>query len=406
MELTKGKVLKDLILNILGSFVLTGTLQLIIYPLLGYKMSQEEYGRLLTLIGMSNAIGGILGNSLNNIKLLHQNDYEENDLKDFGILIKNMVIATVILTAGVVILYKDQISLINAIILIFATVFIVLRCYISVYYRIRLDYLAMLKQVVATVIGYVVGIAIFFIIPLWPIVFLLGELAAFLYAYFTTDFKYEKKEKSEKYNIVVKDFMQISLSNSVANLLLYLDRIIINPVLGASNVAVYFVASLVGKTAGIVLNPLSTIILTYLAKMKDSSSKKSFMILSLSSVVMGLTIFLVSIPLTPIIIKILYPNDYLAASPFFNLANLSVIIMICGSLINPLLLKNSPLYWQNIIQVIYGVLYIGGSTLLMQKYQLFGFCLAGIIANGIRMLLIWSIAFYYIFMGKEKEIES
>ena len=404
MHLTKGKVLKDLILNILGSFILSGTLQLIIYPVIGGSLTAEKMGSLLTIIGLSNAIGGILGNSLNNIKLLHQNDYEGKELKDFGVLIRHIIIATIGFTAIVAIIYRTQINLIDSIMLIGATVFIVLRCYITVYYRIRLDYVAMLKQVIVTVIGYFVGLAIFFVVKSWPIVFMAGELAAFVYAYKTTEYKDELREKSDNYKTIFNDFVQLSLSNSVGNLLLYLDRLIINPVLGAGNVTLYFVASLIGKTAGIVLTPLSTIVLTYLAKMKNSDSKKSFVILSLSSVIMGAVIFLISIPITPFIIKILYRDSYLEASPYFVIANLSAIIMICGTLINPLLLKNSPLYWQNIIQVVYGVLYIGGSYLMMKQSGLYGFCVAAIIANTIRMLMIWIVAYYYIFLRKKEEI--
>ena len=62
--------LQDVSLNIFASFMMTGILQIVVYPFLGSHMSADSYGLFLTLIGIVNIISVTLGNSLNNVRLL------------------------------------------------------------------------------------------------------------------------------------------------------------------------------------------------------------------------------------------------------------------------------------------------------------------------------------------------
>jgi O-antigen/teichoic acid export membrane protein len=395
MKITKIKIIKDLFLNIIGSFILTGILQLLVYPFMSSQMSTDRFGSLLTLMGLSNAIGSIFGGSLNNIKLINQHNYEKNDFKDFYILLNRVLGLSLISNISIVLIYRNQIGLIEAVCLIISTLLLVLRNYMNVYYRINLDYNRIIIHIFITAVGYIIGLALFRVLGIWSVTFFSGELMAFIYAYKTTDFKIEKNIKSNRFNKVNKELIQLVSSNSISNLLLYLDRVIINPILGPVDVALYYIASLVGKTVGIILNPMASIILTYLSKINNISRRKIFYTLSITSIVMGTIIYIISIPITPVIIKILYASDFIEAQKYFNLANLSVILMICGSLINPILLKSAPMFWQNIIQIIYSMLYLGLSIVLMIRYELYGFCIAGIISNFIRFLLIEAIGYYY-----------
>ncbi|WP_346848498.1 hypothetical protein [uncultured Clostridium sp.] len=395
MVVTKGKVIKDLFLNIIGSFIVTATLQLMVYPFMSYKMSTASFGNILTLMGISNTITSIFGNSLNNIRLVKQEYYEENEFSDFRIIINRIIVITIISMMLVAVLFRNQITIIEAIFLIIATVFLMLRSYMNVYYRIKLDYNKIIIHLIFTAFGYLIGLLIFNYVKVWSIVFCVGEVSAFIYAYKTTNFKLEENIRSKNFKEVSSDFIQLSSSNCISSLLLYLDRILINPILGPSNVAIYYIASVVGKTVGIIFNPLSSIILTYLAKMKNTSMKKIFYLLSFTSIIMGSVVYLISIPITPIIIKILYPGQLSVVQPYFELANLSVILMICGALINPILLKSAPMWWQNVIQGIYCMLYLGLSVLLMIKWNLYGFCIAGIIANSIKFIMMEIVGYYY-----------
>lgn len=397
------KISSDLILNIIASFIMTGVSQIVVYPFLSNKLGSMAFGSLLTLMGLSNAIGVIFGNSLNNIKLLKQHQYEESDKKgDFKRLLlisQSIIIISIIIVS---IIFKKQISIIESILLIIVTIFTMYRGYMNVYYRIDLNYRNILMHMTITALGYLIGILVYRLIRVWPIVFLCGELAAFIFALLTTRYRLESYERTLFYNETKKDFIQLALSNTMANLLLYLDRLLINPILGAVNVSVYFIASIVGKTLGIVLQPVSSIILTYISKVEKVDKRKLFVIMVSLITLFGAISYILSIPITPIITKILYKDSYLEAKPFFNIANLSVILMIVGNLVQPIILRYCAIIWQSIVQGVYTIIYLFLVIILMSNYGLMGFCVGAVIANLIRLIMFLVLGYIYVFDIKFK----
>lgn len=401
VNITKLKIMKDLSLNIIGSFIMTGITQIIIYPFLSNRLGEIAFGSLLTLMGLSNAIGVIFGSALNNIRLLKQHKYEKiNNNGDFKILIliSQVLIITSIITASII--FKDQITIIESVALILVTIFTMYRGYMNVYYRVDLNYTYIVLHMTITAVGYIVGTLVFRFIRVWPVVFLCGEIFAFIFAFLTTNFKDESIKKTVLYNETKKDFTQLVFSNTMANLLLYLDRLIINPILGAVNVSIYFVASIVGKTLGIVLQPLSSIVLTYISKVEKINKRKLFTIIVSVIILFGGISYMLSIPITPIIIKLLYRDSYLQAKPFYNISNLSVILMIMGNLTQPMILKYCPIIWQSIVQGIYTTIYLVLVIILMNKYGLMGFCIGSVIANLIRLSIFLILGYIYIFNEK------
>ena len=69
------KKTKDFAINILASVVLTFMTQLVVYPSLGRWLSAAEYGSMLTLIGVINAVGSSFGGALNNARILMDSEY-------------------------------------------------------------------------------------------------------------------------------------------------------------------------------------------------------------------------------------------------------------------------------------------------------------------------------------------
>ena len=89
--------------------------------------------------------------------------------------------------------------------------------------------------------------------------------------------------------------------------------------------------------------------------------------------------------------------------PFMNLANLSSILLTIGSLFQPVLLKFTKLYWQNVIQILYAVLFIMLSLFLINKYQLIGFVYASLFANLFRLLLFILVGYFSIWRNKNND---
>lgn len=398
------KFFADLILNIMGSFMVTGVTQLIIYPILSEELDVASFGRILTLIGLCNALAVTFGSALNNSRLLNQNRYNKEANGNYKVLLKYTYFIITLISIIISIVFLKSMSFLESIIFIMVTIFTMLRGYMNVYYRMDFKYNYIFIHMLVTSVGYVVGLIIFSSIKSWPIVFLTGELFAFIFAYFTTNFKNEKGIKNSAYKNIRNQYVQLSISNSISNLMTYLDRFIINPILGASNVSIYFISSVIGKTIGIVLQPLASIVLTYISKSDNTNSKKIFKTMAFLVLIFGIGTFIITIPITPIAIRILYSDSYSLAEPYFNLANLASIIMIMGSLIQPVVLKFCPLWWQSIIQISYMTIYIVFGVILMLSNGLYGFCIIAIIANIVRLTLLITIGYYYIFLKNNKEV--
>lgn len=402
----RKKIYLDIFLNIISSLLITAVSQLVVYPILSNEFSAEKFGSILTLMGLSNAIAVIFGGTLNNIRLLRHGKYvEEKCDGDYYYILRITQVLTIITMAVGIIFFRNQITLIESIFLIILTSLTMLRSYMNVYYRINLNYKLIMIHMLAAAVGYILGIPLLKLTQLWPVIFLSGELIAFVFALKTTKFFSEPKIKTSLLNKTVSDSIQLLTSNFMGNILVYLDRLIINPVLGATSVSIYFVASMLGKTAGIVLKPISGVLLSYLARAKENNSKKIYLNMMIIIFLSGIVSILLFIPATPIVTKILYPKSLVQAAPYFFLANLASILSIMGSLLQPVVLKYCPLWWQIVIQIIYTIIYVAGGVGLMISMGLYGFCIAAVAANLSRYVLIALIGYYYIIYKNPRCVE-
>jgi O-antigen/teichoic acid export membrane protein len=80
----RGKTIRiagDFVLNIIASAVYTFARQLVVFPLLAARMSDADYGTLLTVSGLVNIATAIVGVTLNNVRLIQNSLYQERNLK-------------------------------------------------------------------------------------------------------------------------------------------------------------------------------------------------------------------------------------------------------------------------------------------------------------------------------------
>ena len=94
------------------------------------------------------------------------------------ILVFNLIIFT-----GISIFYSHEFD-INLILLILFSLLLTSRYYLNVYFRENLNYTHILLVNIFVFIGYLIGLLIFkFVLPLYSIVFLLGEILGFIFLY-------------------------------------------------------------------------------------------------------------------------------------------------------------------------------------------------------------------------------
>ncbi|KAA9218298.1 MULTISPECIES: lipopolysaccharide biosynthesis protein [Aerococcus] len=374
--------LVDSSLNILASLLLTASTQLFIYPLLSRYYDAYEYGTILTSMGLINAIGVTLGSTINNTRLLAQKKYEKKQLLgDFNNI---FYASSLLIFLFSFILYVFNKNSIWIGILIFFTSF---RSYFTVEYRIIINYKKTLINNFVTCIGYLLGIIWLIYLKNWYLIFLTGEIFSAVYLLCSTSIIRDPLRKTIYFKDTIKSYLFYLTANSLANFMLYMDRFLIFPILGSQIVSVYTAASFLGKTAGIVMGPISGVLLSYYSK-EDYIDKRAFwkrlVIFSIIAFAFFIMIVTIGYPVT----YMLYPTLFGKAKQYFVIANLGVIILILGNTVQPTLLRFCHPRWSLVIQVIYLIFYLLFATLLSQKHGLFGFCLGVLLANILRLIIM------------------
>ena len=383
----------DFFLSILASVINTFARQIVVFPMLAARLTDADYGTVLTVIGLVNVLVALVGGTLNNIRLIRHSKYEEVGIQgDFLWLC----------TAGAVI-GMVCCAVLSAVFRLSAATSAILGIYILInnfyqyataYFRLNLDFKRnMIVNVVASV-AYIAGCFLFATPQLWPMVFLLGEGAGLAYTALTTRFYKEGFSRTLLFRDTTKAYLELVFVNLISNLLMYADRMIIHPILGPESVSYYSTASFFGKSAGIVMTPIAGVLLGYFSQKNFTASKKLFSLvngLSLACLVVflgGCWLF------APWFTKLLYPTLYEQSAPYIFMANLGAVISIAGNMAQPMLLKGCSTKYLMAIQFIYGVVYLACSLLMLPIYGLSGFCVATIIANSVRLLLFYGLGLW------------
>lgn len=386
-RMKQNKIVIDSAINIFATAVLTLTTQLIVYPFLSRNLNAEMYGDFLTVIGIINTIAVSIGNTLNIKRLLVQPVFEkENIVGDTNLIfIKMLVSLSLILSTCFLFIFNYDI--LTTLLLVVLGVFISFRAFYVVSFRIKLDYYKLLWTNIFSALGYLVGIIVFPIINSWIIVFLLGELFSVLYILFYSEILREPLIKTKYYKNTFNDYITLLSSSMVGNGSLYLDRFLLNPILGSGQVSIYTVASFLGKSVNLVVSPINSVILSHYAKENGITRTKLYKRLSLYALLYGiiyLGILIIGYP----IISILYPTIAPMAKPYFWIANLSTLIMGYGGTVMQMLLKFSYPKWQLVVNISYIIIYVILAILGMSLGGLMGFSISILISNTLRVLLM------------------
>ncbi len=388
MKLAKKNMIKDFIINIFASGIVTVVLQVVLYPYFGQKLSIEVYGVLLTTMGIVNVIASSLGNSLNNLRLLKNNDYKTKG--DFNLLLKYSTIISALISLSLalfVLKYNIYISITLAILVGLSLI----RQYLVVIYRLNLDFVGLLINNLIICIGYIVGMFISLRINNWAIAFLLGELFGTLHCAKKSKLFKEPWQKTEQFKETCKSYFHLIVSILFGQSMLYMDRFIILPFLGSEMVSIYMVSSYAGKTLGIIAIPISSVLLSYYTKKSFVFTKKKLYLIFL--ITMGISFLsLIAIQIVcPYILPILYPTIYKKSVQYLLLANIGSILNISSNILQPAIMKISKTKYQVYIQMVFIGTFILCSIILLHKFELYAICCSVIIANIIKILFMMII---------------
>lgn len=393
------RITKDFGLNLLASLITTGVAQIIVYPFLASILASEDYGKLLTYMGIANMLAFTFGGSLNNTRLLIQEDYNKGcKVGDFNLIFYILIFIAVVVSSIIYFLvYKLQTWL--AILTITFIIFSIFRLYLNVEYRVILNYKKMLYSNVCCVVGNIIGLGVFVYFSekkMWIMPFLVGEMLCTLYTLKTTDIINEGIGKTHLFNKILGKETVLLVTSLSANILTYLDRILLLPLLGGTAVSCYTVASFFGKSLGIALTPLAGVILSYYAHKGFVMNRKLFRKINMLTTAMGGFFFIVSIFVAPIITKMLYSTIFNEARDYLIIANITAIVNVVAGMIQPSVMKFAPTFWQLVIQFIYCMIYLVGGLACIPIWGLWGFSIVALLGGLIKIVFLIIVGDVYI----------
>ncbi|KPG86839.1 hypothetical protein FH103_05650 [Staphylococcus hominis] len=385
-----NKFLKDSSLNIISNLLVVVAIQLIAFPIISRVANSKEFALLIVLYGIAIVIATSLGNTLNNVRLLHREGFDYKDRENvfskyfIAILIINIIVFTIIC-----VFYSKTFNL-NILLMIIFSLLLTSRYYLNVYFRENLNYKNILFVNLSVLIGYIIGIIIFLFIKLYSVVFLLGEVFGLIYLLRKTVFlKYFSLKRSsfqsENKNIL-KDYLNFSFINIVINILNYLDRFILLPIIGPVLVNVYFIASTASKMIGLVTTPINNVILSYLTVDNGNKNLKRFIQINIGIIIVSIPMFFIVKYSSLLVVYILYHNYFEKVYLIINLVVLICLLQIFISIFHPFSMRmiNSKIILY--IQLGYALIYILLAFYGSYIYGIYGFCWSTIISMLLKLL--------------------
>lgn len=389
----KKAIFKDFLLNILSSILVTFSIHFLTYPYLSRIVSSEKYGMILLMMGCINAIGVCIGNSLNNTRILMESEYEKKKISgDYNLIFISCCIinAVLILTIFLKVIKSDIITTVFAIII---SLLVLFRSYYSVGYRIIINYKKNLYSNLVGVIGYLLGLLLTHYTGVWLFPFILGEFLSCIYIYRTVPLVHEPFKITVLMNTNVKKLFFVMFATIFSVALTYMDRFFIYPVLGPEQVTNYTVAAFLGKTFGIIMTPVSGVLLTYYVKETKlllEDFYKRLTIFLVITICFYFVIYFIQIPMT----KLLYPTLASQAIPYVIVANISSVLFIFGNTLQPTLLRFCGEKWLTFVQGLYFAFYLIFGYFGMKHSGLKGFCYGMLLANTLKILIVVMIVIY------------
>ena len=268
-----------------------------------------------------------------------------------------------------------------------------LREYYAVAYRLKLNFKGILLNNLLLCAGYLVGLLIFMITALWEIIYLVGLAFSLIFLFRTTDLWKERPAIGNETARITKDAGLLLTATTLGRTTSYADRIILYPLLGGNEVSIYYVSTLFGKILSMAVNPINSVILSYITRLK-SLPQKAFWLSFLVSLSLSVLGYFATMLLAYPVIDLLYPQFSDQAMPYVRIMTIASYVHVLITITNPYILKFFNLKWQIALNGLYSLTYICLGLILLKTVGLYGFCLGTLTAEILRLIMQLLIYFF------------
>tara|TARA_Y100001958_G_C21248553_1_gene581458 strand:- start:6150 stop:7379 length:1230 start_codon:yes stop_codon:yes gene_type:complete len=369
--------------------------QVLIMPIISRNTNEKIFSEIILFITFFNIFCIVIGDELSNTRIARNKVYDKKYADgDFFYLLFFLTICLIFL----VIIANIFINISWLKIFIFCLIISlgVSRYFLMSFYKIDQKFKSILKANIFYLFGSICGLFLFFNYQLLYAPFLVAEILSILFI--CLDLFYLNKhsitfERTREFENTKKMFSNLSITAIIINLISYMDRVIILPILGASSMAIYFSASSTSKILALIANPLSSFLLSKMGT-NDNLDKKNILRFAIKYFLpMIIVFFSASLILCFIAINFLYPQYYFPAINLIYPISLAVSLSLVNILFKPFLIltvKSKLVLYSNIFYAltfmlsIYPMVYFGG---------LYGFACSVALGRLIQLLCYIKIIF-------------
>ncbi|MDW7673967.1 MAG: hypothetical protein SCK28_05460 [Bacillota bacterium] len=374
----------DVIYNMASMSIYIFVQQIIIMPYISRNYDQQIFSNVIMFVTLYNIFTVVVGDELGNTRLVRNNKYINNN-SDFTII---LFFATLIINIMLLIL-NSLVDIIdnNLLIIILCTITMgIIRYYMMSYYKIDNEFSRILKLNISYSAGAVFGLWITTYFKLLLLPFLIGELFSIIYIIRSRKWHIEFRNitRSNEFENTRKVFLNLMFVSILINLISYMDRLMILPILGASAMAIYYASSTISKLISLIINPVSGVILAKLSNVSNSYKEKTIFFITRFVPVIIIFGTVGSVILSYFGVLLLYPMFLTEARQLFIPIGITTSLSSIVYLIKPILIRffNSRIY--TIINLIYAAVFIVSVSIASSKWGITGFVWASTISKFIQ----------------------
>lgn len=388
MNLLKSKLLMDGALSIGAKCIFFLVLKVLIEPWMNARLGDAAFGEYVVSYGYICILAYSCGEALNHIRVLNQ-DTDTECARDYRVMIAFEALFSFLLL-GVFSLCYEKNGLAESALFALVSVALMLRLYSECMFRIEINYKKILLSSVLMSCGYLAGYLLFKLTGEWYYIFVIGETAAVLYAVIKGKlFKvYGDGRVSPQFSRTVKTAATLTASYLISYALIYMDRFLVQFLLGSEEVSTYYIATTYGKCVALVIPPITAVLLSNISKGIITLDKNMVNRVVVGSLGAVLLFFAAGIPASRVIIYILYPASYESCLSIMDVGNLAQIVYYSCSIVNMMAIRLCDMKLQVFVEITYAVTFILFAVAGAVTGGLLGLAVGTLAANMLRFILL------------------
>lgn len=392
----------DMILNMIGFGIYIIAQQILLLPILAKIVDDTIYSNIVLYISILNVVCNVTGGELGNVRLVRDSAYKEKNVHgDFTrILLSISPIMTVIVFP---ILIYLKYSIIGSILYTLTILMANVRLYATCFYRLEKKFNKVIIQNIFYLIGIILSLILFKFIGNIYLLLFIPECVSLIYALKNSDILIMGLKKTNEMKKTIRKFGGLGFVSLLTNLMNYFDKFLIYPMFGATSVAVYYAVNSMSKIASLITNPMSSVILSWVANSDEKKNKKKILKMTLiSNIPILLVVTIITIPLTYIALRILYSQYMEDALVLIIPIAITTAFGTAATLIKSVLLKYTNTNKLVVTYVIYFAIFSLLGYNLSKSQGLIGFTVANLIAK----IILWGLFIILLIISKKENQEE